>query len=337
MNNKIIGIIVVILVIVGAWYLIATQKTTTTNTNETNNSAQSPIAQGKVIYSITDAALDMGMISEINMTVSSVEMHSAASSWATVSTTPYTYNLLNLQATNTNAFLAQISAPVGTYDQVRLMVSNVMIKMKDGTTKQAKLPSGELKINTTLVVNANMTSSVNFDFMASKSLHMTGNGGYIFAPVVKTETKSDAEVKVNSDNSVTIGRGHIDSDATLGMDIDGSVKLNFELNSDVKLDILNDVINIHGVLNSNIPKMASISMKSLAFNPVILTVKTGTKVTWTNDDNVPHTVTSTSGSTLNSGTISPGQSFSFTFNNEGITTYRCNIHPMMTGTIVVKD
>ena len=84
------------------------------------------------------------------------------------------------------------------------------------------------------------------------------------------------------------------------------------------------------------PSNVSISIKGFAFNPQTITIKTGTKVTWTNNDSAPHTVTSDTGGLLNSPTLSPGQSFSFTYTNTGTTNYHCAIHPMMKGSIVVQ-
>lgn len=85
------------------------------------------------------------------------------------------------------------------------------------------------------------------------------------------------------------------------------------------------------------PSSATVSIKNFSFNPTTMTVKTGTKVTWTNNDSVPHTVTSDSGNLLNSLTLSPGQSFSFTFANAGSINYHCKIHPMMKGGIIVTN
>ena len=81
----------------------------------------------------------------------------------------------------------------------------------------------------------------------------------------------------------------------------------------------------------------NVSIKNFAFNPSSLSVKVGTKVTWTNSDTVPHTVTSDSGSLLKSSTLSPGQSFSFTFTSPGSDSYHCAIHSMMKGTITVTN
>lgn len=81
----------------------------------------------------------------------------------------------------------------------------------------------------------------------------------------------------------------------------------------------------------------TVSIKNFSFSPSALTIKTGTKVTWVNNDSVPHTVTSDAGTLLNSVTLSPGQSFSFMFTNTGTANYHCNIHPTMKGTVVVEN
>ena len=77
----------------------------------------------------------------------------------------------------------------------------------------------------------------------------------------------------------------------------------------------------------------SVSIMNFSFNPNGLTVKVGTKVTWTNHDSVTHTVTANQGA-FNSPVL-PGSSFSFTFTKAGTYAYHCMIHPYMMATIVV--
>ena len=60
----------------------------------------------------------------------------------------------------------------------------------------------------------------------------------------------------------------------------------------------------------------TVVIANLAFDPAAITVPTGTTVAWTNDDSVPHTVTSTDGA-FDSGIFDPGGSFAFTFNEPG--------------------
>jgi plastocyanin len=79
---------------------------------------------------------------------------------------------------------------------------------------------------------------------------------------------------------------------------------------------------------------AAVGITNYAFAPQSLTVKVGTRVTWTNHDSTAHTATADQGS-LDSGTISPGQSKSIEFSRPGKYPYHCAFHAFMTGTITV--
>lgn len=79
---------------------------------------------------------------------------------------------------------------------------------------------------------------------------------------------------------------------------------------------------------------ASVKIISFSFNPSSLSVHTGTRATFTNQDSTTHTVTA-DGGLFNSGNLGTGQSFSFTFMGRGSFAYHCRIHPSMTGTITV--
>lgn len=74
-----------------------------------------------------------------------------------------------------------------------------------------------------------------------------------------------------------------------------------------------------------------ISITNFTFDPQTVEVDKGVTVVWTNKDPVPHTIT---GDNFSSGPLSPGQSFSYTFNEDGTFAYHCSLHPQMTGTIV---
>ena len=79
-----------------------------------------------------------------------------------------------------------------------------------------------------------------------------------------------------------------------------------------------------------------------SYLPKVLRIKAGTTVTWTNDDNVMHTVTSGNGDTetpdgiIESGYMKKGDTFSYTFNDVGTFPYYCIPHPLMQGTIIVE-
>jgi plastocyanin len=64
-------------------------------------------------------------------------------------------------------------------------------------------------------------------------------------------------------------------------------------------------------------------------------VKAGTTVTWRNEDDIPHTITSTT-RLFKSKALDTDDSFSFTFTELGTYEYFCSLHPRMTATIVVE-
>ena len=83
------------------------------------------------------------------------------------------------------------------------------------------------------------------------------------------------------------------------------------------------------------PPAASVQIANFTFKAPVTTVKPGTTVTWTNADDIPHTVVSKDG-VFKSKVLDTGDKFSFTFAKAGQFGYFCSLHPHMTGTIVVK-
>jgi plastocyanin len=74
----------------------------------------------------------------------------------------------------------------------------------------------------------------------------------------------------------------------------------------------------------------------ITFKPQTATAKVGEQVTWTNKDQIAHTVTSKGGpEKFDSGTLSGGDTFSFTPKKAGTYQYVCLIHPSQTGTLTV--
>ena len=83
------------------------------------------------------------------------------------------------------------------------------------------------------------------------------------------------------------------------------------------------------------PAGAAVQIANFTFKAQVLTVKPGTTVTWTNADDIPHTVTSNTG-VFKSKVLDSGDKFSFTFAKPGQFGYFCSLHPHMTGTVIVK-
>lgn len=78
-----------------------------------------------------------------------------------------------------------------------------------------------------------------------------------------------------------------------------------------------------------------IVIQNFAFEPSTLTVKAGTKVTWVNRDDEPHTATATD-KRFNSKALENGDRFSTEFTQPGTYKYYCALHPKMTGQVIVK-
>lgn len=85
------------------------------------------------------------------------------------------------------------------------------------------------------------------------------------------------------------------------------------------------------------PENAEVKIDNFSFGPASLTVAVGSTVTWTNRDDIPHTVVSSDDpKVFKSKVLDTDEKFSFTFTKAGTYTYYCSIHPKMTGKVVVQ-
>jgi plastocyanin len=80
---------------------------------------------------------------------------------------------------------------------------------------------------------------------------------------------------------------------------------------------------------------AEVKIDNFSFGPQTVTVPVGATVTWTNHDDIPHTVVSTDG-VFKSKVRDTDETFSYTFTKAGTYPYYCTIHPKMTGKVVVQ-
>jgi len=82
---------------------------------------------------------------------------------------------------------------------------------------------------------------------------------------------------------------------------------------------------------------ARVVIDNFAYSPREITVTAGTKVTWVNHDDSPHTVTSTvKPKAFDSGALDTDATFAFVFAAPGTYEYFCAVHPHMTGKVIVK-
>ncbi len=83
------------------------------------------------------------------------------------------------------------------------------------------------------------------------------------------------------------------------------------------------------------PTTAEVKVDNFSFGPATLAIAVGTTVTWTNRDDIPHTIVSTD-KVFKSKVLDTDEKFSFTFAKAGTYPYFCSIHPKMTGSVVVQ-
>ncbi len=78
-----------------------------------------------------------------------------------------------------------------------------------------------------------------------------------------------------------------------------------------------------------------VTIQATQFQPATIFVLPGSKITWTNNDTVVHSVTSNDGISFSSGNINPQGTYTYTAGTLGTFPYHCNLHPSMQGTINV--
>jgi len=246
MDKTLIIVIVIVLALlgIGTYYVFVTNSASTVSQMENNSNNTQNQAKGTLYFTVTDAAADMQNVTAVNATIDKVEVFSNIQGWVTVSTTPKTFSLLELKAKSQAELLAKADVDADTYSQVRLHVARILVT-ESGEVKEAKMPSSELKINTRVMVNGNTDSVARFDIMADKSMHKTGKGEFIFAPVIKFDSSSDATVNIDSNNVVNVTGGKIDASVNVGMNVDGEMKSDFMLDSKLDIKINSGVIELN--------------------------------------------------------------------------------------------
>ncbi len=78
-----------------------------------------------------------------------------------------------------------------------------------------------------------------------------------------------------------------------------------------------------------------IKIDNFTFTPAKLTVAKGSQVTWTNQDDIPHTIVLTALG-ARSKALDTDKAFTYTFDKAGTFNYICGLHPHMHGQVIVK-
>ena len=170
--------------------------------NDTNESST-----GTITVQLTDAPFPSDLVSEANVTINKIEIRKSNDSegfpFITLSEEEMSFNLLDL-TNGVTASLVELEVGVGSYDLVRLYVSESNLVLEDGSSYDLTVPSGaatgiKVFIDPAIVVTGGLTTELLLDFDVSRSFEVQGNPdtpagikGFHFTPVVKASNLTTA-------------------------------------------------------------------------------------------------------------------------------------------------
>ncbi len=162
---------------------------------------------GSLKISITDSPFPIEMISDASVTITKIEVRMVSDTSDTIYKTVYedtvTVNLLDLRNGVTED-LSEVELEAGTYDLVRIYVSDASLTVIGGETYDLKVPSGsqtgiKVFISPAVEVAGGLSSELLLDFDLQKSFVLKGNystpagiKGFNFKPVVRAVNNSTA-------------------------------------------------------------------------------------------------------------------------------------------------
>ncbi|TSC89198.1 MAG: hypothetical protein G01um10143_579 [Parcubacteria group bacterium Gr01-1014_3] len=242
--------------VVGGYYLLSqpvtpgTDEVTgvpTTDKPSTGSTASKPAGSvpakdlGRLVFSITDEAVKLDNAQSVLVNITRVEAFNAQKGWVTISSTPQTFDLVQLKKDGRFVLLGDKQVSFGDYTQVRLVIGTVVV-LKDGVAHDARILNKDLRLVTNFAVARGATSAVTVDILGDKSLHRTSSGKYIFASVLNLKTYERVEQVQIANKKVELIGGTIKYNSTIGVDENGDLKIGYEINSAATLEILGDAI-----------------------------------------------------------------------------------------------
>jgi hypothetical protein len=163
---------------------------------------------GKLKIQLTDAPFPADLVAEANVTINKIDIRKAEDEeeenpFITLKEEEMSFNLLEL-TNGVTAGLVDMEIEAGSYDHVRLYVSDASVVLTDGTEFDLFVPSGaqsgvKIFIEPSIRVAGGLTAELLLDFDVSKSFVVQGNmdtpagiKGFSFKPVVKASNLTTA-------------------------------------------------------------------------------------------------------------------------------------------------
>ena len=150
---------------------------------ESDNIDSIPAGSGMLQLFVADPpAPDMDAIL---VDIANIEAHIAEGvGWTNIAEDPGEFDLKELYINELEQFLASQIVDAGKYTQIRFDVETVIIVVGEDE-HEAKVPSGKIKLVGEFDVPDGGITEVTLDFNGEKSVMVTGNGQYMFKPVIK--------------------------------------------------------------------------------------------------------------------------------------------------------
>ncbi|HEY31525.1 MAG TPA: DUF4382 domain-containing protein [Dehalococcoidia bacterium] len=150
---------------------------------ESDLTASIPAGSGMLrLYVADPPAPDMDAIL---VDIANIEAHMAEGvGWINIAENPGQFDLKELYISELEEFLASQIVDAGKYTQIRFDVETVTIVVGEDEF-DAKVPSGKIKLVGEFEVPDGGIVTVTLDFNGEESVLVTGNGQYMFKPVIK--------------------------------------------------------------------------------------------------------------------------------------------------------
>ena len=181
--KKLLSVLMILLltaVLIPGCTAITSTPTTPSTSSLSPSDSDLPDGMGRLVVNVTDPPppdMDSVMVK-----VENLEVHKAGGPWATVAEDMEPFDLKLLE--DRVDLLATAIVGAGIYTQIRLDVESVTIWV-EGEAHIAKVPSGKIKLVGSFEVVGGEETEVTLDFIGAESVIVTGNGEYIFKPVIK--------------------------------------------------------------------------------------------------------------------------------------------------------
>lgn len=185
----------------------------------------------RVVFAVTDKAASLTGMSSVIISVENLWVRHEKLGWREVSLgSPKSYNLLELSQNGTLKLLQDARLPAGNYTEVHLRLGAALTVIPNvGSPQTARLLSPDIKFAGRFSAKSKDTAVVYWDFLLDKSLHVTTGNSYIFAPVVRFQSRNDAIVEITSKQNVKVGGGSSSFTMDVGIDENGTLKQNYAL------------------------------------------------------------------------------------------------------------